>query len=129
MLLRACSCAHAGVRMQLCACSCAMQLCAFSCVCGCSHAAVRMQTVEMAARRDRRARAVTESDKERRHPRRSKGDNAKSRNRGTKQPRLENRHAIILLVFIGNNLASERTRKRVKPGDRCPASHTITICV
>jgi len=100
--LRACCCAHAAVRMQLCACSCAMQLCAFSCVCGCSHAAVRMrlcacgcahaamrmQTVEMAARRDRRARAVTESVKERRHPRRSKGDNAKSRNRGTKQPRL-----------------------------------------
>jgi len=31
---------------------------------------------------------VTESVKERHHPRRSKGDNAKSRNRGTKQPRL-----------------------------------------
>src|SRR6266568_9041821 len=115
-------CAHATVRMQLCAWSCAhaavrMQLCP-CCACSCGNA----------ARRDRRARAVTESVKERRHPRRSKGDNAKSRNRGTKQPRLENRHAIILLVFIGNNLASERTRKRVKPGDRCPASHTITIC-
>ena len=41
--LRACSCAHAAARMQLCHAAVRIQLCMRLCACGCAHAAVRMR--------------------------------------------------------------------------------------
>ena len=50
---------------------------------------MRMQTVEMQlAATDALELSQRVSRNDAIHPRRSKGDNAKSRNRGTKQPRL-----------------------------------------
>src|SRR6266571_4859189 len=125
MQLRACSCAHAAVPMQLCPCSCAhaavpMQLCP----CSYAHAAVEMQlavtdALELSQRVSRNdvirgaAKATT-----------PKAGIAVPNNRGSKTGTESS-------CRFGLEITSqdERTRKRVKPGDRCPASHTITICV